>query len=117
MSNLKNCSLVLNTYNATANTAKTSFTWSNINLRTLLGDMFDKYETFNLCLNTIHTSVPTALYALNTDDSNVFIKVSGLPFINNTYDVKGGNNTNASVIATYQFNNITPVFQYFMAQI
>ena len=31
-----------------------NFTWSNINLRTVFGDMWDKYDYFNLILvNTV----------------------------------------------------------------
>ena len=32
----------------TGNSTLSSFTWTNINLRTLLGDMFDKYDSFML---------------------------------------------------------------------
>ena len=47
MSNLANASLILKGYDLAAvetasgvcNAAKTSFTWKNINLRTLLGDL------------------------------------------------------------------------------
>ena len=39
MSNLQNASLVLSTNNGTSNNNRTSITWNNINLRTLLGDM------------------------------------------------------------------------------
>ena len=34
----------------TSNSINTIFTWTNINLRTLLGDMFDKYDRFLLLL-------------------------------------------------------------------
>ena len=37
----------------TSNTKNTSFTWTNINLRTLLGDMFDKYDRYLLLLQNI----------------------------------------------------------------
>ena len=54
MSTNENASLVLNSVNASStNSIKTSFTWANINLRSLLGDMYDRYDRFNLCLNTI----------------------------------------------------------------
>ena len=111
MSNSRTASLVLNSYAATStNTGKTSLTWSNINLRTLLGDMFDKYETFNLCLNTIHTGLPPAIFTTTADDANVIMKVSGIPFINNTYNTGTKTNTNSSVICTYQFGTIGASF-------
>ena len=46
-----NASLVLSTTTSSNNTSRTSFTWNNIDLRMLLGDMYDKYDRFNLCLN------------------------------------------------------------------
>ena len=35
---------------------KLNLTWKNINLKMLMGDMFDKYETFNLYLYQITQS-------------------------------------------------------------
>ena len=32
------------------NAKGSSITWNNINLRTLLGDMYDRYDIFNICL-------------------------------------------------------------------
>ena len=49
MTNLQNASLVLSTNNGTSNTTRTSTTWTNIDLRTLLGDMYNKYDMFNIC--------------------------------------------------------------------
>jgi hypothetical protein len=37
----------------TGNSTLSSFTWTNINLRILLGDMFDKYDRFMLLLQNI----------------------------------------------------------------
>jgi hypothetical protein len=31
--------------------SRTSMTWYNINIRSLLGDLYDKYERFNISLN------------------------------------------------------------------
>ena len=35
------------------NATATNLTWKNINLRTLLGPMYDKYDTFNLTIKYI----------------------------------------------------------------
>ena len=40
----------------TSNAMNTSFTWTNINLRTLLGDMFDKYDRYLLYPNICRTN-------------------------------------------------------------
>lgn len=105
MSNLQNASLVLSTNNGTSNAAKTSTTWYNINLRTLLGDMYDKYDLFNLCLNTIATGVSTANFNTAAQDLQTLIRINGLPFINNTYNINGTNNANTSncIIGTFTF--------------
>jgi hypothetical protein len=75
-----------------------SMTWNNINLRTLLGSMYEKYDTFAL--------VPTQIQSINagtspgstTEDRNLLVFVSGLPFINNTYDMTTLTNKNAACI-------------------
>jgi hypothetical protein len=57
---------------------------------------------------------PAANYGASGDDYNVIIKISGLPFINNTYNVATRTNTNTTVIGTFQFpTTATSSFQYF----
>ena len=41
----------------TGNSQLSSFTWTNINLRTLLGDMFDKYDRYLLLMDNQHLQV------------------------------------------------------------
>ena len=94
MSNLQNASLVLSTNNGTSNASRTSTTWTNINLRSLLGDMYDKYDMFNLCLNTVATGTSANNFYATSSDMQVMIRVSGLPFINNTYNVGPSYNSN-----------------------
>lgn len=78
-------------------------TWSNINLRTLLGDMWDKYDYFNLAL----VEISSGITGVNTtgDFLNVVINMKGLPFINGSYDAKDKLNKNNAMIGTYQFTN------------
>jgi hypothetical protein len=121
MSNLQIASLVLRSSDLTVNTTnqygscdqfRLTQTWNNINLRTLLGDMYDKYDLFNICLNTISTAgYGQNGYTIVTpgvtagDNLNVIVKLSGLPFINQTYSVKQGCNTNVCPISTFTFAN------------
>jgi hypothetical protein len=116
MSNLQIASLVLRSSDIPLNSSnqygscdqyRLTQTWNNINLRTLLGDMYDKYDLFNICLNTITTSAPTLAYGNTADDRNVILKLSGLPFVNQTYSVKQGCNTNICPIASFAFPTIT----------
>lgn len=89
-----------------------SFTWYNINLRTLLGDMYNKYDAFNLCLNTISSGLASNLGS-QADDKNVIVKISGLPWLNQSYDVKSQNNTPWTVMGTFLFTSTATATQYY----
>ena len=52
----------------TSNSMNNIFTWTNINLRTLLGDMFDKYDRLLLLLQNISNASPTATPGTAADD-------------------------------------------------
>jgi len=82
--------------------------FKNINMRILLGTLWDKYDMFNICLRTLAVSTPGN--AINGVSCSIWM--SGLNFVNQTYSVKtktlvnecclGGNNfittgTNGSV--------------------
>jgi hypothetical protein len=82
--------------------------FKNINMRILLGTLWDKYDMFNICLRTIALS--TTGTAINGVSCSIWM--SGLNWVNQTYSVKtktlvnecclGGNNyittnTNGSV--------------------
>ena len=96
------------TQNATTNVGicdqyRTTFTWSNINLRILMGDLYDQYDYFNLTLNTIATTLASAnAGAGNGEDRLVYIKMQGLPFINQTYQQSTGNNGQYVYAGIYQ---------------
>ena len=107
-----------------------NLTWKNINMRQVLGEMYDKYETFNMYLYQIVQSsafinagtpqVPTvtgsapaiAQYGL------VDVRMKGLQFLNNTYNLVSRNNTNTAYLTSYLLNNngsagagsVTPMF-------
>ena len=91
--------------NGTCNKFRTSFTWNSINLRTLLGDMYNEYELFNLCLNSITTSMPIDDITTCPDNLAVRVNMSGLPFINQTYDVGTGHNQISTDLGTFMFEN------------
>jgi len=110
MEEKRSCRLVLKTSDLTTNAStnigtcdqfRTSFTWNNINLRMLLGDMYDQYDYFNISLISISSSLTQALAAGATaDDKMVFVKMSGLPFINQTFQQSTGNNGTFAYVST-----------------
>jgi hypothetical protein len=114
MSTNQNASLVLSTTTSINNASRTSFTWNNIDLRTLLGDMYNKYDRFNLCLNTIASGISNNYLAAQAD-AQVLVRVSGLPWVNNTYNITStsGYNTGNTVIASFLFVNNSQQTQYF----
>jgi hypothetical protein len=114
MSTNLNASLVLSTTTSSNNTSRTSFTWNNIDLRMLLGDMYDKYDRFNLCLNTIASGISDAYFGTQAD-AQVLVRVSGLPWENNSYNITStrASNTGKTVIASFLFVNNSQQNQYF----
>ncbi len=82
----------------------TSFTWNNINLRTILGPMYDKYDLFNICLSNVTQSCGQANFGVTYDDIICQIYLKGLPFINQTYSVTDCCNNDVTVIGIYPFS-------------
>ena len=96
-----------------SNEKMSSMIWRNINLRDILGDMYDKYEYFNICLNTVSTAQAN-LIDTNTDTRNVSLKISGLSFNNQGYVSKSlTNNSNSTVIGTFNFTPSASSAQYY----
>ena len=104
--------LVLKTSDLTANATtaigqcdqyRQSFTWFNINLRALLGDLYYQYENFNILLISISSSTASASGTQGVaEDKIVYAKMSGLPFINQTYNQPTGSNVTSAILGVYQ---------------
>ena len=73
-----------NSNGSTNNSSASSFTWNNIDLRLILGDLWDRYEYFNICLSSALYSTATITYASN-DNKMSGIYMSGLNWTSN-YD-------------------------------
>jgi hypothetical protein len=100
---LRTSDLSSNNSRGSANDTNSSFTWNNMNLRLILGTMYDRYDLFNLSLKSMSSGVPSSAIASDTDDLNVLLYCSGLPFINQTYDVVNGTTPN-TILGTFQFS-------------
>ena len=83
------------------NSTLSSFTWTNINLRTLLGDMFDKYDRYLLLLQNISHAIAGAM--TTTENKAVLINMSGLSFVNSTYNQKLQSNSGALIVCPFIF--------------
>jgi hypothetical protein len=93
------------------NAAHSILTFKNINLRTLLGDMYDQYDTFNLSLTSItNAKTPAAVGPTfansDVDNLNLTLYISGLPFINNSYSFTRACNTDTAFLGIYQYPSV-----------
>jgi hypothetical protein len=107
--NIECATLLLATYEGVLSNLNTSCTWNNINLRSVLGTMYDKYDIFNLELNAAsHSYSQNIDIGLSPDDNNLLIQLSGLPLLNNTYNIVTKHNTNSTIIAPFEIirNNV-----------
>lgn len=92
------------------NSTLSSFTWTNINLRILLGDMFDKYDRYLLLLQNIsHSSLPAGISG--GDDRAILINMSGLSFVNSTYIQKLQSNSGALIVCPFMFPSASGAVQ------
>lgn len=116
-----------NQYGTIANN-RCNVTWKNVDMRQVLGEMYDKYETFNMYLYQI---VQTSAFNTGTPQSPsvgpapsqaqyslVDVRIKGLQFLNNTYNPVSRNNTTSAFLTSYLLNigaanaigSITPLF-------
>ena len=68
--------------------------WFNIDFKTLLGDLYDKYDTFNLSLIFSHIVAPLN----NNVQGPYYFNVTGLDFVDNGYNQITKGNTNYAVL-------------------
>ena len=81
----------------------TSMTWSNINLRTLLGSMYDKYDKFALVPVGFQSNMGDGTFGNTNDDRIVSVNISGLPFTNNNCSSNTKTNQTRSVLYVTRF--------------
>ena len=96
------------------NADRTVMRWKNINMRDLLGDMYDHHDLFNLKLDSVAFDNKDGqvdvdgnyiyLFPENEVDRVVSIEMDGFSFVNNTYDTSQGANTSTAVLGLYEFN-------------
>ena len=97
---------------------RNSITWNNVNLRMLLGEIYDRYDKFNISLNFIAGSRTGSVVEDAPDNRNVSVRMRGLNFTS-SYSQASGNNNNSIVLSTIQIpltNNTPWVNNYFTQQ-
>ena len=88
--------------------SKKTFTWNNVNMKNLLGEWYNNYDSFNICLVCISQSYQAAQYGATigggvNKDNVVMVKMSGLQWLS-SYDQKTGTNTGIVIVALRNFN-------------
>ena len=112
MYNEESASLILRTGDLPLNSSNnvgssdqylTNFTWNNINLRTLLGDIYDKYDKFNLVPVLFASGQGVTTFGTNDDDRIFQVYISGLPFTNNVYNTNLKTNSNTAIAGYFKY--------------
>jgi hypothetical protein len=98
----QNTGNVNNSYGS-VNQFRNDITWYNINFKTILGDIYNKYDKFNIRLCSIMYSSVLAPSA-NAVDLSLKINVGGLPFSNCTYHTISNSNTSRCIMGGFQLN-------------
>ena len=82
--------------------SKKTFTWYNVNLKNLLGEWYNNYDAFNICLVAISQSYQST-QTPTIKDNVIMIKMTGLQWLS-SYDQKTGTNTGINIVALRNFN-------------
>lgn len=86
----------------TINATRTEATWYSINLEHMLGDMYNKYDMFNLRLNCVSYQQQLA-FGVAPFDRLIQFGVSGLAWENNNYNTVRKLLTNESILGIQNF--------------
>ena len=93
------------TQNGSMSNNKCDLTWKNINLQYVMGDVFDKYDSFNLYLYQINQSSGLGgSSTMSVSNALVDVKIKGLPFLNNSYNTITGINNNEAFLTSYMIS-------------
>ena len=95
-----------NSFGSTNNAWSSSFTWNNIDLRAILGDLYDQYDTWKIGLAGQLHNVSALTYA--TYDNRIGqLVMTGLDFKNCTMSSVTNRNTNQATIGYVNFATVS----------
>jgi hypothetical protein len=110
---------VSNAYGST-DAFKLNTTWTNIDMRDVLGDMYDEYDEFNLVLTNMtsasHLNWSNTLAnfgSASANDEINYIEITGLDFKNQGYDQMTKRNAAKATIHGLYFPNDSPSIPLF----
>lgn len=95
---IETANLVLRSTNANTTEANNQgFTWNNIDMRKVLGDMYDRYSVFKLTFVSWEQSNIGTFTTL--DEAIVFLNMTGLEWENATYDFATKTQSNTAKVS------------------
>lgn len=94
------------------NQYRTSITWNAVNMKNILGSLYDKYDLFNLEVRYSSNPIPTTAFGVTDDDRCIVFKMAGLDWVFNTYDTASGNTTSEAIISSQRFSNQTTTLNF-----
>ena len=77
---------------------RTSAQWYAVNIKNLLGDLYDKYELFNIQLECAGYTSGTTLYGATFNDLCLRISLSGLDWVYSNYNATSNTMTSKSIV-------------------
>lgn len=92
----------------TANSTMTEMLFTNINMRVVMGDLYDSYNLYNIALTTVITPLSDLVAGTTDSDRKLLVYMSGFGWRNNTYNFANRNNTNSSAIGVIKFPGTQP---------
>jgi len=101
----------INTANGSINSIRTDYTFYNIDFKTILGTMYEKYDRFNIKLSCA-ISGAQAGFGVTVSDRCLKINISGLPLCNSGYHQLMGN-TGYTTVGTVTLIQTTCVANYY----
>jgi hypothetical protein len=91
-----------------ANINMTELLFTNINIRLVMGDLYDTYNLYNIALTTVITPLSAQVAGTTDSDRKLLVYMSGLGWRNNTYDLYNRNNTNMTAVGVVSFPGSQP---------
>lgn len=112
--NIESSTLVLRTINGTNDANRTVSTW-RINLRQTLGNLYNKYSRFKICLTSWGTGI--AVNGFTADDLITILFMRGLQWENQTYDTAINGLQSNAAITTLRFANNGAALENFTGEV
>lgn len=92
----------------TANSTLTDMLFTNINMRTVMGTMYDSYNLYNIALTAVITPLSANVAGTTDSDRKLLVYMSGLNWLNNTYNFATRNNSGETAVGVISFPGSQP---------